>query len=70
MIEKENIIYEAKLNGYYYYYDRDGFISAFNTNTSEAQCFYRTKEDCVSRKDFETKLIYISTTIDSFESNG
>lgn len=66
MINVEDIIYEAKVNGYYHYYDVHGFISVFDETVSvnkNAQCLFRTKVNCCSKKDFEMESIYASQKV-------
>lgn len=58
------ILFEAKINGNYYYYDQEGFLSVYDNNTKEAQCIYRTKVSCNSKKDFEMEAIYASSRVE------
>lgn len=65
MIKSEDIVYKAKINGYYIYYD-NGFISVFDedvTVNKNAQCLFRSKVDCSSKKDFEMEAIYASSKV-------
>jgi hypothetical protein len=61
MIDLQDIIYQAKVSGYYFYYDGN-FINVYDedvvTNKS-AQCVLRVKADCSSKKDFEIETVYI-----------
>ena len=66
MIEKDDIVYQAKINGYFFYYEK-GFISIFDedvTINKNAQCLYRSKVDCSTKKDFEMEAIYASQKVD------
>lgn len=61
MINLEDVIYQAKVNGYYHYYDINGFITAFNdslTANKNAQCLYRIRINCQSKKEFEIEASY------------
>lgn len=63
---KSDIIYHAKVNGYYYVYDTTGFISVYDEMPVEnktVNCLYSSKVDCVSKRDFEMELIYVSQKV-------
>jgi len=62
----EDIIYQQKLGGYIYIYDKSGFITVYEqfVITEEKNNFiYSCKADCKSRKDFEMELIFISKKV-------
>ena len=66
MINQEYIIYQAKVNGYYHYYDNNGFITIFDEPLAvnkSSQCLYREKIKCQSKKEFEVEAIYASQKI-------
>lgn len=66
MINIEDIVYQAKVSGYYHYYDSNGFITVFDelfTLNKNAQCLYRTKVKCNSKKEFEMEAIYASQKV-------
>lgn len=63
---KSDIIYEAKVNGYYFVYDKKGFISVYDEMPAEnktVNCLYSSKVDCKSKRDFEIEAIYASSKI-------
>lgn len=65
MINVEEIIYKAKINGYHFYYDGT-FIVVFDddiTVNKSAQCLFRNRVDCSSKKDFEMEAIYASSKV-------
>jgi hypothetical protein len=66
MINVENVVYQAKINGYYHYYDNNGFISVFDDMigvNKSTQCLYREKVNCNSRKEFEVEASYVSQKV-------
>lgn len=72
MINPEDIIHRAKINGYFFYYDK-GFISVFDddvTLNKNAQCLYRNRVECESRKDFELEAIYASSKVNEINLLG
>ena len=64
-MKTEDIVYKAKLSGYYFVYDNKGFINVFETvsNDDKNQCVYRAKTNCTSQKDFEVEAIYVSQKV-------
>ena len=65
MIDKEDVVYEAKVSGYYFYYDGD-FISMYDDvaiDNKNANCVSRARVSCTSKKDFELETIYMLNTI-------
>ena len=65
MIKLEDIVYKAKINGYYIYYD-NAFVSVFDediTVNKNAQCLFRSNVNCSSKKDFEMEAIYASSKV-------
>ena len=66
-MNSDNIVYQAKLGGYIYIYDKSGFISVFETLTLEPDTkdnfIYSSKVDCNSRKDFEMEIIFINKIV-------
>jgi hypothetical protein len=64
-MKANNIVYQARLSGYYFVYDNDGFINVFESaiNDDKNQCVYRAKTKCASQKDFEVEAIYVSQKV-------
>lgn len=64
MIDKDNIIYQAKISGYHIYYD-GCFISVFDDDASakEVQCLSQFKANCNTIKEFELETIYILSNL-------
>jgi hypothetical protein len=61
MINKEDIVFEAKVSGYYFYYDGD-FISMYDDqaiDNKNANCVSRSRTNCKTKKDFELETIYM-----------
>lgn len=63
-MNKSDVMYSAKSNGYFFVQDNKGFISVFDTDEiftedNKSQCIYREKSDCKNRVDFEMETIYI-----------
>jgi hypothetical protein len=58
-MKAENIVFETKVNGYRYIYDKNGFINVFDNDS----CFYRHKADCQSKKDFEIEVTYTAQKV-------
>ena len=70
MIDAQDVVYRAKINGYFIFLEK-GFISVFDedaTINKNAQCLYRNKVECESKKDFEMEAIYAS--VKANELNG
>lgn len=69
MINIEEVIYKAKVNGYYFYYDGT-FISIFDEDISinkNAQCILRNRAECFSKKDFEMEVTYANHKLGEFQ---
>jgi hypothetical protein len=61
MINKEDIVFEAKVSGYYFYYDGN-FISMYDEqaiDNKNANCVSRLRTNCKTKKDFELETIYM-----------
>jgi len=69
MINLDEVIYKAKVNGYFFYYDGT-FISIFDEDfalNKNAQCILRERADCSSKKDFEMEVTYASHKLVEFK---
>jgi len=68
MINKEHIIFQAKVSGYNVYFDGE-FISIYDedaTVSKDLQCVLRVKADCSSKKDFELETIYVISSLNNY----
>jgi len=69
MINLEEVIYKAKINGYFFYYD-GSFISIFDEDielNKNAQCILRNRAECSSKKDFEMEVTYANYKLGEFQ---
>jgi hypothetical protein len=62
-MKAENIVFETKVSGYKYIYDREGFVNVFDTDTKGDQCIYRSRANCSSQKEFEIEVIYVGQKV-------
>ena len=70
----EEVVYQAKSNGYFFVQDINGFINVYDTEdifkeNADIQCIYRSKCDCKSKRDFDCEIIYLVNKIDTFVWN-
>ena len=65
MINLDEVIYKAKVSGYYFYFD-GSFVSVFDEDIAvnkNAQCILRIKADCSTKKEFEMEVTYASAKV-------
>jgi len=62
-MKAENIVFETKVSGYKYIYDKEGFVNVFDIDAKGEQCIYRSKADCSSQKEFEIEVIYVGQKV-------
>lgn len=68
MINLEEVVYKAKVNGYYFYYD-GSFISIFDEDIAvnkNAHCILRNRAEFSSKKDFEMEVTYTNYKLSEF----
>lgn len=67
----QDVLFQAKMSGYLFVYDRAGFISVFDNpnivlkEDQTAQCIYRHQADCKTKKEFELEIIFVHQQVTS-----